>query len=178
MYASFSPLTKQVLNPLDAICDHPRKDAICVSQLKNARKVDEDILKETPDVKVFLPFRFFTYRPEMLFQPHTYNNFLGEYFGTWYFLLKKWHYTWIILNFQTAPFESFIKLFNIIYFIYQLLFSLISCNFNSADRWRRFNRFDRRDLVHVSLCPPDQSVLWHQPWPILQRRQKTSWLRR
>lgn len=68
----------KVLNPLDAICNRPRTDAVCVNQLKNARTVDEGILQERPDVKIFLPFRFLFYRPEELFQPHQYNRFLGK----------------------------------------------------------------------------------------------------
>lgn len=71
--------TNQVMNPLDARCNIDRDDAICVSQLKNARDIDPAVLQERPDVKIFLPFRFFVYRPEMLFQPNTYNRFLGMY---------------------------------------------------------------------------------------------------
>lgn len=66
------------MNPLDARCNISRNDAICVSQLKNAKHIDPAILQERPDVKIFLPFRFFVYRPEMLFQPNTYNRYLGE----------------------------------------------------------------------------------------------------
>lgn len=66
------------MNPLDARCNVRRNDAICVSQLKNARNIDPAILQERPDVKIFLPFRFFAYRPEMLFQPNTYNRYLGK----------------------------------------------------------------------------------------------------
>ncbi|RZF37807.1 hypothetical protein LSTR_LSTR007169 [Laodelphax striatellus] len=65
-----------VLNPLDAICNKPRTDAVCVNQLKNAKQVDEGILQKRPDVKIFLPFRFLFYRPEELFQAHQYNRFL------------------------------------------------------------------------------------------------------
>ncbi|XP_026758133.1 uncharacterized protein LOC113517610 [Galleria mellonella] len=65
-----------VMNPLDARCNVPRNDAVCVSQLRNARNIDPAILQERPDVKIFLPFRFFLYRPEMLFQPNTYNRYL------------------------------------------------------------------------------------------------------
>nr|CAD7194518.1 unnamed protein product [Timema douglasi] len=65
-----------VLNPLDAVCDQERSDAICINQLKNARHIDEGILQERPDVKIFLPFRFLFYRPEELFVPNTYNRFL------------------------------------------------------------------------------------------------------
>lgn len=67
------------MNPLDAQCDKQRDDAICVNQLKNARAADPALLQEKPDVKIFLPFRFYLYRPEELFQPNTYNRFLGEF---------------------------------------------------------------------------------------------------
>lgn len=72
-------LNWQVLNPLDAICNQPREDAICVSQLKNAHPIDEGLLQERPDVKIFLPFRFLFYRPEEVFQPNTYNRYLGKF---------------------------------------------------------------------------------------------------
>ncbi|XP_034840580.1 uncharacterized protein stw [Maniola hyperantus] len=65
-----------VMNPLDARCNERRDDAICVSQLKNARNINPAILRKRPDVKIFLPFRFQTYTPEMLFQPNTYNRYL------------------------------------------------------------------------------------------------------
>ncbi|ETN62011.1 laccase-like multicopper oxidase 1 [Anopheles darlingi] len=65
-----------VMNPLDAQCNVQRDDAICVSQLKNAKEIDRALLQEKPDVKIFLPFRFYLYRPEELFQPNTYNRFL------------------------------------------------------------------------------------------------------
>lgn len=71
-----------MLNPLDAICNRPRDDAVCVSQLRNAKKIDEALLQERPDVKIFLPFRFLFYRPEQLFAPNTYNRFLGKYEST------------------------------------------------------------------------------------------------
>ncbi|XP_074036592.1 uncharacterized protein, partial [Leptinotarsa decemlineata] len=74
-------LHQQVLNPLDAICHKPRRDAICVNQLRNARKVDQAILQERPDVKIFLPFRFLFYKPEELFHPNTYNPFLAAVGG-------------------------------------------------------------------------------------------------
>ncbi|XP_043064253.1 laccase-4 isoform X2 [Drosophila ficusphila] len=46
-----------ILNPLDAICDRKRADAICVSNLKNAKKVDKGVLVERPDVKIFFTFQ-------------------------------------------------------------------------------------------------------------------------
>lgn len=66
------------MNPLDAICDKKRNDAICVSNLKNAKAVEEDLLLERPDVKIFLPFRFYFYKVEELFRSQTYNRFLGK----------------------------------------------------------------------------------------------------
>lgn len=72
----------QVLNPLDAVCNQDRTDAVCVNQLKNAKPVDEGILQQRPDVKIFLPFRFLFYRPEELFLPHTYNRYLGKILGS------------------------------------------------------------------------------------------------
>lgn len=68
------------MNPLDAECNRVRTDAICVNQLKNAKQVDQALLQEKPDVKIFLPFKFHVYRVEDLFQPNTYNRFLGESF--------------------------------------------------------------------------------------------------
>jgi hypothetical protein len=68
------------MNPLDAVCDKKRSDAVCVSNLKNAKKIeDPEILQERPDVKIFLPFRFYFYRVEELFRPQTYNKFLGKH---------------------------------------------------------------------------------------------------
>lgn len=67
------------MNPLDAQCNRQRDDAICVSQLKNAKQVDRAVLQDKADVKIFLPFRFYLYRVEELFQPNTYNRFLGIY---------------------------------------------------------------------------------------------------
>lgn len=44
--------------------------------MKNARKPDKGVLVERPDVKIFLPFRFYFYRVEELFKPNIYNRFL------------------------------------------------------------------------------------------------------
>ncbi|XP_058465687.1 uncharacterized protein LOC131439093 [Malaya genurostris] len=54
----------------------PRPDAICVSNLRSASRADKAVLTERPDVKIFLPFRFYFYRVEELFAPNTYNKFL------------------------------------------------------------------------------------------------------
>ncbi|XP_018803993.1 PREDICTED: laccase-5 isoform X2 [Bactrocera latifrons] len=65
-----------VMNPLDAICNRKRNDAVCVSNLKNAKAVDKGVLVERPDVKIFLPFRFFVYDVKNLFIANTYNRYL------------------------------------------------------------------------------------------------------
>lgn len=67
------------MNPLDARCNEVRTDAICVNQLKNAGEIDQGLLAQKPDVKIFLPFRFFNYMAQDLFAPNTYNRFLGNY---------------------------------------------------------------------------------------------------
>lgn len=64
---------------MDAVCDKKRPDAICISNLKNGKKIDPEVLAERPDVKIFMPFRFYFYRVEELFASNTYNRFLGEF---------------------------------------------------------------------------------------------------
>jgi len=66
---------------LDAICDRKRHDAVCVSNLKSAKPIDKAVLAERPDVKIFLPFRFYIYEPKNLFIPNTYNRYLGKFDG-------------------------------------------------------------------------------------------------
>lgn len=69
------------MNPLDAMCDSPRTDAVCVSNLKSAKEGESDVLSREPDISIFLPFRFFVYKPEELFVPNSYNNFLVAFDG-------------------------------------------------------------------------------------------------
>lgn len=80
------------MNPLDAICDKKRNDAVCVSNLKNAKKIDEEVLAERPDIKIFLPFRFYFYRVEELFRPQTYNRFLGMQIASFGIQLTKFFF--------------------------------------------------------------------------------------
>lgn len=65
------------MNPLDARCNIKRDDAICVNQLKSAAYIDESILHERPDVKIFLPFKFHIYTMQELFTPQGYPRYLG-----------------------------------------------------------------------------------------------------
>jgi hypothetical protein len=69
------------MNPLDAICDEPRADAVCVSSLKSAKPVESDVLIKDPDISIFLPFRFYTYKPEELFQANKYFRYLVAFDG-------------------------------------------------------------------------------------------------
>lgn len=84
------------MNPLDAVCDRPRTDAICVNQLKNAKVVDKGLLQERPDVKIFLPFKFLFYRPDELFQPHQYNRYLGIYIYIHIYNLFSFNYIYFL----------------------------------------------------------------------------------
>lgn len=92
----------QVLNPLDAVCNRQRTDAVCINQLKNAKHIDEGLLQERPDVKIFLPFRFLFYRPEEIFQPHSYNRYLGTICLSLIWNLNRSLVSWIS-GFQSRP---------------------------------------------------------------------------
>lgn len=69
------------MNPLDAKCDTPRYDAVCVNHLKSAKQVTSDVLTKDPDISIFLPFRFFVYKPHELFVPNSYHNYLVAFDG-------------------------------------------------------------------------------------------------
>ncbi|KAF5269726.1 hypothetical protein FQA39_LY08649 [Lamprigera yunnana] len=74
----------RVLNPLDFNCDNPRDDAVCINELRSAYPTNPELLKETPDVKLFLPFRFLPLSKNEVFSSKTYNKFIvvgnGLYF--------------------------------------------------------------------------------------------------
>jgi hypothetical protein len=69
------------MNPLDAICDSPRNDAVCVNNLKAANPVESDVLTKDPDLSIFLPFRFYTYKPAELFVANKYHKYLVAFDG-------------------------------------------------------------------------------------------------
>lgn len=69
------------MNPLDAMCDAPRDDAYCVSNLRSAKPVESDVLSRDPDVSIFLPFRFIVHKPDDLFKPNTYHKYLVAFDG-------------------------------------------------------------------------------------------------
>ncbi|XP_011154580.1 laccase isoform X2 [Harpegnathos saltator] len=72
-----SPLPEGVvLNPLDSQCDRSRNDAVCVSNLKSAQRVDRDIYTKRPDAQIYLPFKFYRYNIEDLFAPNSFDRFI------------------------------------------------------------------------------------------------------
>ncbi|CAH0550159.1 unnamed protein product [Brassicogethes aeneus] len=66
----------KVLNPEDFDCHLQREQAICITQMESAEDIDENLIKETPDVKIHLPFKFQDYKLKELFTPNTYNTFM------------------------------------------------------------------------------------------------------
>ncbi|KAF5271888.1 hypothetical protein FQA39_LY18812 [Lamprigera yunnana] len=66
-YDASLPLGK-VLNPLDPRCDGSQLSAVCISQLKSVEIKQTDVLKTVPDVKIFLPFKFYFHDPNQLFR--------------------------------------------------------------------------------------------------------------
>lgn len=72
----------QILNPLDSKCDHPRTDAICVSNMHSAIRVDKGIFTKKPDAKFYLPFKFYYYDLQNLFAPNHFYKFMGEVYST------------------------------------------------------------------------------------------------
>ncbi|KAM0733524.1 Laccase-1 [Formica fusca] len=65
-----------VLNPLNASCEVPLDDKICVSQLDSIEPIDKRILQPEPDIKFYLPIGFYLYTLQELFQPNQYDRFL------------------------------------------------------------------------------------------------------
>ncbi|XP_076303578.1 uncharacterized protein LOC143221863 [Lasioglossum baleicum] len=65
-----------VLNPLDGNCSETRPNAICVSNLRSARKVEPDILTDEPDMKIFVSIGTQDMSPETIFEPNRYQSFL------------------------------------------------------------------------------------------------------
>lgn len=68
----------QVLNALNATCEVPLDDTICVSNLDSKDKIDKDILKKEADVKFYLPIGFEQYTLQEIFEPNHYNKFMGK----------------------------------------------------------------------------------------------------
>ncbi|KAK4875378.1 hypothetical protein RN001_011800 [Aquatica leii] len=67
--------TGKVLNPLDNACSERRTDAICLEQLENAYTVNPLVLKEKPDMKIFLPVKFAVLNQTDVFKPNTFNKY-------------------------------------------------------------------------------------------------------
>ncbi|XP_076641101.1 uncharacterized protein LOC143352472 [Halictus rubicundus] len=71
-----------VLNPLDGNCSGTRPDAICISNLRNARQVESDILTDEPDTKIFVSIGLQNLNPVTLFEPNRYQSFLVPLSGS------------------------------------------------------------------------------------------------
>ncbi|XP_043604927.1 laccase-4-like [Bombus pyrosoma] len=84
--ASITPKTKEptfdnpipnglVLDIASSVCSSTL-NYICGNGLNNALSIDPDILKKEPDVKLHLSIAMQSYKPEEVFVPNTYKNFL------------------------------------------------------------------------------------------------------
>lgn len=74
----------QVLNALNATCEVPMDDTLCVSNLDSIGTIDKGILQPEADIKFFLPVGFYQYTLQELFKPNQYSRFMGKlnkYFG-------------------------------------------------------------------------------------------------
>ncbi|XP_012225378.2 uncharacterized protein [Linepithema humile] len=59
-----------VLNALNATCEVPTENTICVSNLNSIGPIDKNILQQEPDLKFYLPVSFYQYAPQEFFQPN------------------------------------------------------------------------------------------------------------
>ncbi|KAF5298038.1 hypothetical protein FQR65_LT09849 [Abscondita terminalis] len=65
-----------IMNLLDTDLAVPGQPAIILQDLESAYPLPPNLLKEKPDVKLFLPFRFANLPKEEVFKPNTYHKFL------------------------------------------------------------------------------------------------------
>ncbi|EFN87980.1 Laccase-4 [Harpegnathos saltator] len=65
-----------VLNALNATCEVPQDDTICVSNLDSKEKIDKRILEKEPDLKFYLPVGFEQYTLQEVFEPNHYRRFM------------------------------------------------------------------------------------------------------
>lgn len=81
----------QVLNALNATCEVPMDDTICVSNLDSKDKIDPGILKKEADIKFYLPVGFEQYTLQEVFEPNHYRRFMGKLdipYIDWYSVLS------------------------------------------------------------------------------------------
>ncbi|KAF5298037.1 hypothetical protein FQR65_LT09848 [Abscondita terminalis] len=72
-----------IMNLLDSKMVVPGQAAIFLEDLESAYPLPPELLKEKPDVKLYLPFRIADLPKEYVFKPNTYHKFLvvdGEYY--------------------------------------------------------------------------------------------------
>ncbi|XP_033342197.2 uncharacterized protein LOC117229675 [Megalopta genalis] len=63
-----------ILNQMSVNCTAAKSDAICISNMRNSRKVDDD-LSGDPDIKLFYAISARNIPPKTLFKPNTYEPF-------------------------------------------------------------------------------------------------------
>ncbi|KAF5290993.1 hypothetical protein FQA39_LY14524 [Lamprigera yunnana] len=73
-YDQSLPMGK-VLNPLDPRCEESRKDVVCINHLNSVQIKHTEVLKKEPDLKIFLPFKFYFHNPSRLFVSNPYERF-------------------------------------------------------------------------------------------------------
>jgi hypothetical protein len=77
------------LNALNATCEVPLDDTLCVSNLDSIEPIDKDILLPEPDIKFYLPVGFYQYTSQEVFQPNQYAKFMGKH-DRYLYLLNKY----------------------------------------------------------------------------------------
>ncbi|XP_011300912.1 laccase isoform X1 [Fopius arisanus] len=64
-----------VFNEENEVCAGTNTDVVCMKDLQTTSAVDRRILAARPDVSIFLPYNFYVYSDEELFQPRSYPHF-------------------------------------------------------------------------------------------------------
>ncbi|XP_043269699.1 laccase-like isoform X2 [Venturia canescens] len=67
-----------VLNQLNVQCNDANSSphTLCVSNLRNARPIDSNIIKAEPDVRLYMPINFYDYSQDVAFESGQYRRFL------------------------------------------------------------------------------------------------------
>lgn len=65
---------------MDDDCDNPNRgpNSLCVADLRYAGKPDKDILRGKPDAQLYLPFGFYGFSQEELYQPGYYGAYISK----------------------------------------------------------------------------------------------------
>ncbi|CAH1994185.1 unnamed protein product [Acanthoscelides obtectus] len=66
---------KLTLNPPLKTCADDLPDGVCVSSLRSSKSVQTDVLKQIPDIKMYMAYNFSLFEPGELFVPNTYTKY-------------------------------------------------------------------------------------------------------